>query len=194
MGINVYQVGVLNTQMFGSGGLQAGSYASEFPLAFDNVNASGSRLTKIMGVYGSVDNQDIFSGQQADSWGQPTGQNNTNSSAAPCRPNGGYFVRGLWFSNTAFFPSPNRNGYVGSFVSGLSLQGGPYASTFDFAHDTNAGPVGGVDYEPIYSHGTVNPPTVASLLTQWRDGGNQPSDGADLVQNFQSAYTRNTYM
>src|SRR5277367_675018 len=194
MGINVYQVGVFNQEMFGSGGLQAGSYASEFPLAFDNINASGSRLTKIMGCYASVDNGDIFSGQQADSWGQATGLNNNNNSAAPCRPNGGYFIRGLWFSNTAFAPSPNRNGYVGSFVSGAGLTGGTFASTFDFAHDINAGPAGGADYEPLYSHGTVNPPTVASFLTQWRDGGNQPSDGADLVQNFGSAYTRTAYM
>src|SRR5271168_5541864 len=194
MGINVFQVGVLNNQMQGTGALQAGSYASEFPLAFDNINASGARLAKIMGVYGSVDNQDIFSGQQADSWGQPTGMNNSNASAAPCRPNGGYFIRGLWFSNTAFAPSPNRNGYVGSFVSGMGFTGGTYATTFDFAHDLNSGPPGGADYEPLYSHGTVNPPTVASFLTQWRDGGNQPSDGADLVQNVSSAYTRTAYM
>lgn len=194
MGINVFQVGVLNTQMFGSGSLQAGSYASEFPLAFDNINASGSRLTKIMGVYASVDNQDIFSGQQADSWGQPTGLNNNNNSAVPVRPNGGFFIRGLWFSNTAFSPSPNRNGYVGSFVSGASMTGGVYSTTFDFAHDINAGPAGGADYEPIYSHGIVNPPTQANLTTQWRDGNNQPSDGADLVQNYNSAYTRTAYM
>jgi hypothetical protein len=83
MGINVYQVGVFNQQMWGAGALQSGSYASEFPLIFDNINASGSRLAKIMGVYGSVDNGDIFSSQSADSWGQPTGQNNTNNSAAP---------------------------------------------------------------------------------------------------------------
>src|SRR5271157_6255854 len=193
MGINVFQVGVFNNQMIGSGSLQAGSYASEFPLAFDNINASGSRLAKIMGTYGSVDNQDIFSGQTNDSWGQPTGQNNNNNTAAPSRPNGGYFVRGLWFSNTAFAPSGNRNGYVGSFVSGACLQGGQYATSFDYAHDLNAGPVGGVDYEPIYSHGTINPPTQANLETQWRDGSNPPSDGADLVQNDSSAYTRTAY-
>src|SRR5271157_236516 len=193
MGINVFQVGVFNNQMIGSGSLQAGSYASEFPLAFDNINASGSRLAKIMGTYGSVDNQDIFSGQTNDSWGQPTGQNNNNNTAAPSRPNGGYFVRGLWFSNTAFAPSGNRNGYVGSFVSGACLQSGQYATSFDYAHDLNAGPVGGVDYEPIYSHGTINPPTQANLETQWRDGSNPPSDGADLVQNDSSAYTRTAY-
>src|SRR5271157_4809381 len=101
MGINVFQVGVFNNQMIGSGSLQAGSYASEFPLAFDNINASGSRLARIMGVYANVDLSDIFSGQQADSWGQPTGANNNNNSSLPVRPNGGYFVRGLWFSNTA---------------------------------------------------------------------------------------------
>src|SRR5271157_4406951 len=193
MGINVFQVGVFNNQMIGSGSLQAGSYASEFPLAFDNINASGSRLAKIMGTYGSVDNGDIFSSQSADSWGQPTGFQNNNNTAAPSRPNGGYFVRGLWFSNTAFAPSGNRNGYVGSFVSGACLQGGQYATSFDYAHDLNAGPVGGVDYEPIYSHGTINPPTQANLETQWRDGSNPPSDGADLVQNDSSAYTRTAY-
>jgi hypothetical protein len=63
-----------NPQLLGSGALQAGSYASEFPLVFDNINGSGSRLVKIMGVYANVDNVDLVNSPSADSYGQPTGQ------------------------------------------------------------------------------------------------------------------------
>ena len=151
MGINVFQIGELNTNIFSAtGGNQTGtSVASEFPLAFDNINASGSRLSVLYGVWGSVDGSDsVFNGTFNDSYGQPNGNGNnpTTTQSQPIRPNGSYFVRGMFFQGTVPEPNPGRNGYVGSFVSGLGFGSGFYSSG-QYAHDINGT---GVDYgEPI---------------------------------------------
>src|SRR5271166_3533295 len=100
MGINVFQIGELNTNFLSgaSGTFTGTSVASEFPLVFDNINANGSRLVVPYGVYGSVNGtQTLNSGIVVDSYGQPTDGNNASQSQ-PYRPTGGYFVRTLQFS------------------------------------------------------------------------------------------------
>src|SRR5271157_2258165 len=193
MGINVFQIGELNSNFLApnSGSFTGTSVASEFPLVFDNINASGSRLVVPYGVYGSVSGtQTINSGVQADSYGQPTDGNGANQSQ-PYRPNGSYFVRTLQFSGTAAAPSLNRNGYVGSFCSGAGWQGGFYGSG-QYANDINGTTV---DYgEPIYSHGQFTSPQAAVFANQWRDATNPPSDGSDLIVNSSSVYSRTQYM
>src|SRR5271157_4056528 len=192
MGINVFQIGELNSNFLApnSGSFTGTSVASEFPLVFDNINANGSRLVVPYGVYGSVNGtQTLNSGIVVDSYGQPTDGNNASQSQ-PYRPNGSYFVRTLQFSGTSAAPNPNRNGYVGSFCSGAGWGSGFYGSG-QFANDINGTTV---DYgEPIYSHGQFTSPQTANFVNQWRDSGNPPSDGSDLIVNSSSAYSRTQY-
>jgi hypothetical protein len=193
MGINVFQIGELNTNFLtnNSGGFTGTSVASEFPLVFDNINANGSRLVVPYGVYGSVNGtQTLTSGIVFDSYGQPTNGNNANQSQ-PSRPTGAYFVRTLQFSGTAAAPNQNRNGYVGSFCSGAGWGSGFYGSG-QYANDINGTTV---DYgELIYSHGQFTSPQAAVFANQWRDATNPPSDGSDLIVNSSSVYSRTQYM
>jgi hypothetical protein len=193
MGINAFEIGQLNINVLGPSGNQFGaSFASEFPLAFDNINAAGSRMTKLMGVYSNVDSVDCAPGS-ADSYGQPTG--NGNPCGAAVRPNGGYYTRALWYSGTAFYPNPNRNGYVGSFCSGVcwDTQQSPADYAFDINSSGSEEPAT-VDYEPIYTHGQANFPQSATPATQWRDAANPPVDGSTTITNSSSAYSRTPYM
>jgi hypothetical protein len=192
MGINSFEIGQLNIHVLGVSGVQYGaSFASEFPLAFDNINAAGARMTKLMGVYANVDTGDCTPGS-GDSFGQPTGYG--NPCAQPCRPNGGYYTRGLWFSGTAFYPNANRNGYVGSFCSGVDWF--TEGSCADYAFDINGSDEqpATVDYEPIYTHGQANFPQTATPAIQWRDASNPPVDGSTTITNSGSAYNRTPYM
>jgi hypothetical protein len=194
MGINAFEIGQLNLNVLGASGHQFGaSFASEFPLAFDNVNAAGARMTKLMGVYTNVDTVDCVGNMGADSYGQPTG-GSSGGCAAPIRPNGGYYTRGLWFSGTAFYPNANRNGYVGSFCSGVCWD--TQQSPADYAFDINGSDElpATVDYEPIYTHGQANFPQPATPAIQWRDATNPPVDGSTTITNSGSAYTRTPYM
>jgi hypothetical protein len=148
-------------------------------------------MTKLMGVYTNVDTTDVAPGA-ADSFGQPSGAGNPG--AVPIRPNGGYYTRGLWFSGTAFYPNPNRNGYVGSFCSGVCWD--TQQSPADYAFDINGSDEqpATVDYEPIYTHGQANFPQTANPATQWRDAANPPVDGSTTITNSGSAYNRTAYM
>ena len=193
MGIHPFQIADLNWNFLGtsSENRTEGSIASEFSIVPDNVNGNSSRYLKLQAAWADVNIGATSGSPNNDSFGQSTGVGNGNSTSAPYRPNGGYFVRGLYFTNTAV-PSndatgPYRVGYIGSFIAGL-LQ-------LDYGQDTNAsGGVPTVDYEPIYSHAVATWPMTASPAKQWRDPVNPPSDGTDQIVNSSSALTRTAYM
>jgi hypothetical protein len=187
MGVHPFQISDLNWNFFSGSPVSAsmGSFASEFAIMPDNVNANLSRYMKLQAVWSNVAIGPVTSIN--DSFGQPTGSNNQLNNSNPFRPNGGYFVRGLYFTNTNVPTNDStgafRVGYIGSFVGGLL--------ECDYVHDPNQL---AVDYEPIYSHGAATWPMTASQAKQWRDPVNPPSDGTDLVTNSSSALSRNIYM
>jgi hypothetical protein len=196
MAIHPFQISDLN-----SGFLQnspasriAGSIASEFAIVADNVNGNCSRYVKIQGSWASNTLSASQSSPSVDSFGQATGSgDNLFNGSQSWRPNGAYFVRGMWFTNTAVQPNGSgfRDGYIGSFVSGLL--------NLDYGHDPNPGPSGtnaapAVDYEPIYSHGAATWPMTADIAHQWLDSSSNPSDGTDAIVNSSSALTRTAYM
>lgn len=193
MGIHPFQIADLNWNFLATGAVNntEGSTASEFAIVPDNVNGNCSRYLKLQSAWANIAIGPIQSSPNNDSYGQSTGVNNGNSSSVPWRPNGGYFVRGLYFTNTAV-PSndatgPYRVGYIGSFVGGML--------NLDYGHDPNAsGGTPTVDYEPIYSHAAAVWPMTASPAKQWRDPVNPPSDGTDQIVNSSSALTRTAYM
>ena len=186
MGVHPFQIADLNWNFLKNAGgniAPAGSFASEFGIFPDNVNASFSRYLKLQAVWADINIGAVVSSPNNDSYGQTT----ATSDSSAYRPNGGYFVRGLYFTNTAVptndSTGPFRVGYIGSFVGGIL--------NCDYVHDANGSTV---DYEPIYSHGAATWPMTASQAKQWRDPGNPPSDGTDVVTNSSSALTRTIYM
>jgi hypothetical protein len=197
MGIHPFQISDLNWNFLTSSPPPSneGSYASEFAVVPDNFNANLSRYMKLQAVWANISIGATRNSPDNDSFGQSTGLNdNFNSPTWPYRPNGGYFVRGLWFTNTAI-PSndstgPFRVGYIGSFIGGML--------NADYGTDPNGTPTT-VDYgEPVYSHGASggisNGTETASEAKQWRDPVNPPSDGTDLITNSSSVLTRTAYM
>jgi hypothetical protein len=197
MGIHPFQISELNWFFLGNSPVSSneGSFASEFAVVADNLNANLSRYMKLQAVWANITSAaNVQNSPDNDSYGQPTGGGNQVNNSTPIRPNGGYFVRGLKFTNTAI-PSNDsvgafRVGYIGSFVGGMI--------DCDFGHDANGTPTT-VDYgEPIYGHGAsggiANGTEVASAAKQWRDSVNPPSDGTDLISNSGSALTRTAYM
>src|SRR5271166_4281231 len=139
MAVNIFQVGDINTNLFGSGSnptaATTGVYASEYPLIADNFNGQLSRYTKIMGVWpsnfiNSTSGYPAGSGGN-DSWAQPNG----GSSGQAWRPNGGYYARGVYTTDQNP-PSSFQYlsyGYIGSFVGGYDQ--------LEYTHDMNPGPV-----------------------------------------------------
>jgi hypothetical protein len=195
MGIHPFQIADLNWNFLSTSSVNntEGSTASELAIVPDNVNGNCSRYLKLQSTWANIAIGAIQSGPNSDSFGQSTGVSNGNSTSVPWRPNGGYFVRGLYFTNTAV-PSndstgPYRVGYIGSFVAGML--------NLDYGHDPNGNPPT-VDYEPVYSHaatgGVAVGSEVASPAKQWRDPVNPPSDGTDQIVNSSSALTRTAYM
>src|SRR5579863_871828 len=187
MPIHPFQIGDLNFNFLQNNpaSRNAGAWASEFGTVGDNINANTARYMKLMAVWADVNIGSTITSPSSDSYGQGTGAGDGNSNSNPWRPNGGYFVRQLSFTNTAIPPNPSgfRNGYVGTFVSGILDS--------DFAHDPNN--VGVVDYEAIYGHGAATFPMTADLPHQWLDTTSSPADGTDAIVNSSSALTRNVY-
>jgi hypothetical protein len=189
MGVHPFQIAELNWNFLTNtlNGVSAGSFASEFAIFPDNVNANLSRYMKLQACWADVNIGATANNVLNDSYGQANFTNGFTNDSHPYRPNGGYYVRGLYFTNTAVptndSTGPFRVGYIGSFVGGI-------IST-DYVHDPNGSTV---DYEPIYSHGAATWPMTASQAKQWRDPSNPPSDGTDLISNSSSALTRTIYM
>lgn len=190
MAIHPFQIGDLNGNFLvnAPASRNGGALASEFAIVPDNVNGNTSRYLKLQAVWSSNTITNGPNSIVSDSFGQPTGANdNTTGGAQPWRPNGSYYTRGLWFTNTAVQPNVSgfRDGYVGSFISGI-IQ-------LDYGHDSNGVPPT-VDYEPIYSHGAATWPMTADIAHQWLDSSSNPSDGTDQIVNSGSALTRTAYM
>ena len=189
MAIHPFQIGELNFNFLQNSpaSTTAGTFASEFGSVADNINAQTARYMKMAAVWADTNIGAVSTGPTADSFGQGTGSNDNNSQSFPWRPNGSYYVRGLYFTNTAIPPNPSgyRVGYIGTFVSGLL--------SLDYGHDPNAGPAGGIDYEAVYSHGTATWPMTADIAHQWLDTTSNPADGTDAITNSSSALSRSVY-
>jgi hypothetical protein len=201
MAVNVFQIGTINGKMmFNSGSdatRKAGAYVSEYPLQPDNLNGQLARYTRIFGMWQNAALTQSSNNTFIGSYGQDNGYNQSTgpSNPLPWRPNGGYFLRGVWFTDNTIPPVTNpvvaRDGYYGSFVGGCEQ--------FDYVFDINTL---AVDYEPLYGHGTgytwpelVNQTFPDSgLARQFRDSSNPLSDASLTATNSASAFTRTPYM
>jgi hypothetical protein len=192
MSIHIFQISLLNDNLFnGSTYGTNGPYTSEFPQQPDNINGQLARYYGIMGVWSDVA---IGAGltQAANnqgSYGMPTGSAGTGDQSNPYRPEGGYFLRGVYFADNAVPGAQGgdngfRCGYYGSFQSGVWGT--------QFAHDpSNLS----VDYETLYGHGTgFTWPQPASIAYQFLDSNNLTADAGLTCTNESSAYTRTQYM
>lgn len=183
MGINVFQINALHNNMLVTSGSQpaAAARASEFPVVADNINGSLSRYTRLAGVW---DNANIGGGPgvvSTASWGQGNGSSNSDTDGY--RSFGGYFLRGVYFTDEADGTNNYRSGYIGSFIGGLIEQ--------HYGHDPNGS---AADYEPIYGHGAAVWPMNAAFTTQFRNNSSLPADGTAVVSNHNSVYTKSHYM
>src|SRR5208282_31096 len=200
MAVNIFQVGDINTNLFGTGvnpnAAQTGVYASEYPLLADNYNGQLSRYTKIMGVWPSnfINNTTGYPAGSGgnDSWAQPNGA----GGGTAWRPNGSYYARGVYYTDQNP-PSSSQYlsyGYIGAFVGGYDF--------LEYTHDMNPGPIVGsqviaVDYEPPYGHGAgtgINVAPINNVYTnEWRDSNNLTQDPSAQVTVNSSAYSRDAY-
>src|SRR5271166_4195008 len=188
MAIHPFQISDLNWNFLvpGTSTRNGGSYASEFGILPDNINGNTARYVHLLSTWPDIAVGPQSTSPSADSYGQNTGQgDNPASGSEPWRPNGGYYVRGLYFTNTAVPPAGGgfRDGYVGSFVGGIVQT--------DYSHDPNGSTV---DYEPVYGHGPATWPMTADIAHQWLDSSSSPSDGTDSIINMGSALSRTIYM
>lgn len=192
MSIHIFQISQLNCNLFNGGGYNLnGPYVSEFPQQPDNINGQLARYFGIMGVWSDVSigtGLTQIAGNQG-SYGMPTGSGGVGDESNPYRPEGGYFIRGVFFADNAFPGAQGadngyRCGYYGSFQSGTW-------NTW-FAHDpSNLS----VDYETLYGHGTgYNWPMAANIAYQFLDSNNLTADASLTCTNESSAYTRTQYM
>jgi hypothetical protein len=183
MAINVFQITTLHNNMLVTTGAQppAAARASEFPVVADNLNGSLSRYTRLAGVWDSASIGSSPGSVSNASWGQANGSPNNDTDAY--RPFGGYFIRGVWFTDAADGTNNYRSGYIGSFVGSLTEQA--------YGHDPNGS---AVDYEPIYGHGAASWPMNANFNTQFRNNSSLPADGSAVVSNDSSAYSKSRYM
>ena len=184
MAINVFEISALHNNMLHTGTTSndvADAKASEFPLVADNLNGQLARYVCLAGVFASASIGDTPGTTSNASWGQANGNGLGNTEAS--RPFGGYFVRGMWFTNEVDGTNNYRSGYIGSFVGGMQDD--------QYGHDPNGS---SVDYEPIYGNLAPSWPMSATFSTQFRDQSQVPVTTGIITKHSSSAYSKTRYM